>query len=158
MAGATPVLEKAQRRASEKNLETVISNNKGQGNDYTLLDSLSDSHLELVATDSCVIFNPRAGAKEEALSLIRAKELAQAALAEAADTHLQEQAAVAAAAREAAAEAPTPAAGDADGVATTHLDLGQAPAVEGLVDVCVQLGEVPGRGRERLSPRGLPKR
>jgi hypothetical protein len=32
------------------------------------------------------MFNPSAGMKEEALSLIRAKELAQAALAEAEDT------------------------------------------------------------------------
>lgn len=114
-AGATPVLEKAQRRASEKNLETVININKAQGNDYTLLDSLPDSHLELVATDNCVIFNPRVGAKEEALSLIRAKELAQATLAEAADALLQEQAAEVVAAREVAAAAPTTVAVDADG-------------------------------------------
>jgi hypothetical protein len=62
-ARATPVMEKAHRRASEKNLEAVISTDKSQGNDYTLLDSLSDSHLELVATDSCVVFNPRGGVK-----------------------------------------------------------------------------------------------
>jgi hypothetical protein len=58
-ARATPVMEKAHRRASEKNLEAVINTDKSQGNDYTLLDSLSNSHLELVATDSCVVFNPR---------------------------------------------------------------------------------------------------
>jgi hypothetical protein len=55
------------------------------------------------------------GSKGEALSLIRAKELAQAALAEAADARLQEQEAVAAAAREAAAAVNHPAVGDDGG-------------------------------------------
>jgi hypothetical protein len=87
-AGATPIMKKAQRRTEEKNLERHTDKNKTQGNDYTLLDSFSDSHLESVARDSCIIFNPRAGTKEEALSLIRVKELAQAMLAEAADARL----------------------------------------------------------------------
>jgi hypothetical protein len=73
MAANKPILEKAQMRAAEKNLET--------GN-FTALDSLSDDHLLAVAADSCVVFTPAAGTPVEAISLIRAKERVQAALAE----------------------------------------------------------------------------
>jgi hypothetical protein len=72
-------MEKAQSRADEKNPEGHTDKNKAQGNDYTLLDSFFDSHLESVDRDNCIIFNPRAGTKEETISLISAKELAQAA-------------------------------------------------------------------------------
>jgi hypothetical protein len=73
LAANKPVMDKEQMRAAEKNLET--------GN-FTALDSLSDDHLLAVAADSCVVFTPAAGTPVEAISLIRAKERVQAALAE----------------------------------------------------------------------------
>jgi hypothetical protein len=81
----TPILELAQRRAEERNLEAdSISKKKDKGNDFEILDVLSDAHLSSVVRDSCLVFNPVVGPPEAALSLMRAKELAQGALAEAA--------------------------------------------------------------------------
>jgi hypothetical protein len=91
-----PVMERAQRRAAVKNLETGT---------FTTLDSLSDDHLSSVAADSCVVFTPAAGTPVEAISLIREKERVQAALAAAAFRKEQELAACAA--REAAQPSST---------------------------------------------------
>jgi hypothetical protein len=46
-----PAMEKAQRLAAEKNLET--------GNDFIILDLHSDEHIASVLLDSCVTFAPR---------------------------------------------------------------------------------------------------
>jgi hypothetical protein len=43
-----------------------------------------DSHLATIASDSCIVFNSRAGLQEEAMSMIRAKEQVQDTLAVAA--------------------------------------------------------------------------
>ena len=61
--------------AAEKNLE---------GNDFALLHRLSDSHLITVMHDSGLAFMLESGSAEEIIPLIRAKEAAQAALAQAA--------------------------------------------------------------------------
>jgi hypothetical protein len=78
-AAGTPILELAQRLAAEKNLETNKA--KPKGNNSSALDILSDSHISSVVRDSCLLFHPRVGAPLEAISLIRAKEKAQEALA-----------------------------------------------------------------------------
>jgi hypothetical protein len=70
----TPSMAKAQRLTAEKNLD--------RGNDFAILDLHSDAHLSSVVQDSCIVFVPSAGTPSEALSLIRAKEAVQAALAE----------------------------------------------------------------------------
>jgi hypothetical protein len=76
---ATTSLERAKRLAAEQNLDT------GKGTDeFSVLDLHSDSHLSSVIADSCVVFVPSGGSPVEALSIIRAKEKVQAALAQAA--------------------------------------------------------------------------
>jgi hypothetical protein len=76
---ATTSLERAKRLAAERNLDT------GKGtNEFSVLDLHSDSHLSSVIVDSCVVFVPSVGSLVEALSIIRAKEKVQAALAQAA--------------------------------------------------------------------------
>jgi hypothetical protein len=71
------IMEKAQRLAAEKNLD------KDKGTDHSILDLHSDSHLSSVLRDSCVLFNPAAGTPGEILSMVRAKEQLEVALAEA---------------------------------------------------------------------------
>ena len=48
---------------------------------FSILQDLPDAHLLSVASDSCVVFPSVAGEASEVLSIIRANELAQAALA-----------------------------------------------------------------------------
>jgi hypothetical protein len=80
------VMEKAQRLVVGKNLEI--------GNDFHILDSQSDDHLASVLLDSCVTFVPSVGTLCEALSLLRAKEKVQVALARvAAEKELADRAA-----------------------------------------------------------------
>ncbi|KAM0907847.1 hypothetical protein ACQ4PT_015831 [Festuca glaucescens] len=81
-AANLPVLEKAKMLTKAKNLDPPSS---GLGiNPFAALPSLSDSHISSVIVDSCIVFVPSAGSREEAISLLRAKEQVQAALAEAA--------------------------------------------------------------------------
>jgi hypothetical protein len=82
-AASTTVMEKAQQLAADKNLETAGINNKkaDKGTDFAILDILPDSHLSSVVKDSCIVFSPSLGCPGEALSIIRAKEQVQAALA-----------------------------------------------------------------------------
>ncbi|KAK1698174.1 hypothetical protein QYE76_014871 [Lolium multiflorum] len=82
-AVASTMLEKAQQLVADKNLETVINNNKDvdKGTDFAILDILPDSHLSSVVKDSCIVFSPSMGCPGEALSVVRAKEKVQAALA-----------------------------------------------------------------------------
>jgi hypothetical protein len=82
-AASTTVMEKAQQLAADKNLETAGTNNKkaDKGTDFAILDILPDSHLSSVVKDSCIVFSPSLGCPGEALSIIRAKEQVQAALA-----------------------------------------------------------------------------
>ncbi|KAK1611592.1 hypothetical protein QYE76_035265 [Lolium multiflorum] len=79
---ATSVMKKAQSLAAAKNLELPATT--GTDADFSLLPSLSDSHLSSVITDSGMVFAPSSGSPVEALQLVRAKELAQATLAAAA--------------------------------------------------------------------------
>jgi hypothetical protein len=81
-AATSTVMEKAQQLAADKNLDTVIINKVAdKGMDFAVLDILPDSHLSSVVKDSCIIFSPSKGSPGEALSLVRAKERVQAALA-----------------------------------------------------------------------------
>jgi hypothetical protein len=66
--------------AAEKNLETTKG--KAKGNDFLVLDVLSNKHRSSIVRDNCLLFHPRASSPEEDISLIRAKEKVQAALAE----------------------------------------------------------------------------
>jgi hypothetical protein len=77
-AGSTALM-KAQKRMADKNLETTA--NKDTGTDFNPLDLLSDNHISKVVKDSCVVFCPSGGTPGEAISLLRAKERVQAALA-----------------------------------------------------------------------------
>jgi hypothetical protein len=74
----TSTLVKAQRLAAEKNLEGKC---KESGTSAEVLGFLSDSHLSEVILDSGMVFRPSAGTQAEAISIIRAKETVQAALA-----------------------------------------------------------------------------
>jgi hypothetical protein len=78
-AASTTSLEKAKWLTAEWNLDSLAGTN-----DFSILDSLPDSHLSSVLSDSCIVFTPSAGSPVEALSILRAKEKVQAALAEAA--------------------------------------------------------------------------
>jgi hypothetical protein len=98
-ASSTSALEKAKRRTAERNLDS----DAGMPDSFSVLDLLPDSHLSSIISDSCIVFVPSAGSPGEALSLLRAKEKVQAALAEVALCKEQESAARAA--REAAAAA-----------------------------------------------------
>jgi hypothetical protein len=93
-------MAKAQRLTAEKNLD--------RGNDFAILDLQSNAHLSSVVQDSCIVFVPSAGTPSEALSLIRAKEAVQAALAE---TRFRLD-----------REAATKVAGEAAAVAAAHAD------------------------------------
>jgi hypothetical protein len=98
VALGTSALARAQQLTAEKNLEgktTLIG--KEKGNDFAVLDLFPDSHLSAVVLDSCLVFNPSAGEPEEALSIIRAKEKVQAAIAETACRLAREAEAAAAA-------------------------------------------------------------
>jgi hypothetical protein len=66
--------------------------------DFVLLSSLPDDHLLSVASDSGLALVSGAGSVAEFLSLVRAKELAQAALAQAQVKFAEQKAADAAAA------------------------------------------------------------
>ncbi|KAM0871734.1 hypothetical protein ACQ4PT_039188 [Festuca glaucescens] len=90
-----PVMERAHKLTVEKNVET--------GTSFSALGTRSDAQLSSVIQDSCLIFNSSVGSVSEILSLVRAKENAQAALAETA--FRKEQLAASQAAREAAASA-----------------------------------------------------
>jgi hypothetical protein len=109
-----PVMERAQKLTAEKNLET--------GTSFVILGSRLDGQLPSVIQDRCVIFNPSMGSVSEIISLVRAKEQAQAALAEAA--YRKERMAECQAARDAAAS-PVVAAGSGEGAGPSV-----APAVE----------------------------
>jgi hypothetical protein len=77
-AASTTSLEKAKRLAAEWNLDSLAGTD-----DFLVLDILPDSHLSSVLSDSCITFTPSAGSPVEALSILRAKEKVQVALAEA---------------------------------------------------------------------------
>jgi hypothetical protein len=99
-AASTTSLEKAKRLAVERNLDSLAGTD-----DFSVLDSLPDSLLSSVLLDSCIVFTPLAGSPVEALSILRAKEKVQAALAEAAMCKGREAAALTA--REAVPSAST---------------------------------------------------
>jgi hypothetical protein len=79
--GASTMMEKAQLLAAGKNLESVTTKDVDKGTDFAILDILPDSHLSSVVKDSCIVFSPSLGSPGEALTIVRAKERVQAALA-----------------------------------------------------------------------------
>jgi hypothetical protein len=76
-ATAASSVDKAKKMASEQNLDTAAGKE-----DFFVLDLHSDARLSSTITDSCVVFVLSAGSPSEALSVLRAKEQVQAALAE----------------------------------------------------------------------------
>jgi hypothetical protein len=108
-------MEKARRLAAEKNLDME------RGTDHVILVLHSDFHLSSIIRDSCVVFNPAVGTPGEILSMIRAKEQLQAALA----VVRQQQEAAAASKAEAARLAAEREAGEAIGAATPDLAGGE---------------------------------
>ena len=77
------MMDKATRRLEEKCNSAAKKNPKGTNLDpiFAILQDIPDAHFLSVASDSCVLFPSSDGQAAEALSLIRANELAQAALA-----------------------------------------------------------------------------
>jgi hypothetical protein len=105
-------LEKAQRLAKEKNLEEAdVAQDEGT---FSAFGVLSDAHMSGVLADSCVVFTPSCGTPSEAISLLRAKEAAQAELAAKAARLEQEERC--AAAREAVAVSPSGGPGNPEAV------------------------------------------
>jgi hypothetical protein len=105
-------LEKAQRLAKEKNLEEAdVAQDEGT---FSAFGALSDAHMSGVLADSCVVFTPSCGTPSEAISLLRAKEAAQAELAAKAARFEQEERC--AAAREAVAVSPSGGPGNPEAV------------------------------------------
>ncbi|KAK1647690.1 hypothetical protein QYE76_065495 [Lolium multiflorum] len=78
-------------RKSTRNLDPAVAGT--DSDDFSILDARLDQQLGSVITDSCIIFVPSAGTPMEAISLLRAKEEAQAALARVAASQARELAA-----------------------------------------------------------------
>ena len=76
----SPVLDRAMRRAADKN---TPGNSPAPSPlfEFAVLQSIPDAHLLDVAKDSCVLFRPEVGTPGEVVSMLKAKELAQAQLA-----------------------------------------------------------------------------
>jgi hypothetical protein len=75
------ILQKAVRVTMEKNAPGMSSLLSLVSSDFVLLSSCSDAHLIVVAADVGLAINPSMGSLEELLSLVHAKEVAQALLA-----------------------------------------------------------------------------
>ncbi|CAM0944954.1 unnamed protein product [Alopecurus aequalis] len=73
-----PVPLRAELRAADKNQGGTTPSQ------FEALSSLSDVHISTVLSDSGLVFNSECGQPSEIISLVRAKEVAQAALAKAA--------------------------------------------------------------------------
>jgi hypothetical protein len=73
---STPVLQRAQERTATKNLDPT-----GKLDDFAILPKVSEPHLLEVTHDLGLAFTCESHSPQEALSLIRAKEEAQATLA-----------------------------------------------------------------------------
>jgi hypothetical protein len=170
----TSALLRAQRLTAEKNLEGKAGPNTypEKGNDFAILDLLSDAHLSSVVRDSCLVLSPTTADPGEALSIIRAKEKVQAALAETA-RRLELEAKAAAAAKAAlvavAGEAPrgepahTPGVEQPDDLAATPVALGSPGAVvpasvgsTGAPSAGAVAAPVPTRSRPRRSCAKAP--
>jgi hypothetical protein len=70
---------------AEKNAPGMSSYPSIVTSEYVLLSSRSDAHLLAVAADLGMAINPSVGSPGDMLSLVRAKEIAQALLATAVD-------------------------------------------------------------------------
>jgi hypothetical protein len=75
------ILQKAVRVTAEKNAPGMSSLPSLVSSDFVLLSSRFDAHLIAVAADVGLAINHSVGSPEELLSLVRAKEFAQALLA-----------------------------------------------------------------------------
>jgi hypothetical protein len=75
------ILQKAVRVMAKKNAPGMSCLPSLVSSDFVLLSSRSDAHLIAVAVDVGLAINPSVGSPEELLSLVRAKEVAQALLA-----------------------------------------------------------------------------
>jgi hypothetical protein len=76
-SSVVPVLEKAMQRAKDK----VSGNSTNPLSPFSVLQQVLDAHLLEVPHDSCIVFPSAAGNPAPLLSMIRARELAQADLA-----------------------------------------------------------------------------
>jgi hypothetical protein len=113
-ASAESMLQKAIARAQKKTPGNSASPTPKSLSRFAVFPKVSDDHLLGVAKDSCILFPSAAGNPAPLLSIIRAKELAQAELALARDRLAAEQ--EAATSTEGAEETQTPA--EATGVAS----------------------------------------
>jgi hypothetical protein len=84
-SSATPILEKAIQRAKDKTPGTSKSIEN-----FAILQDIPDASLLAVARDSCVVFPSAAGNPAPLLSMLRARELAQAELVLARDRAAEE--------------------------------------------------------------------
>jgi hypothetical protein len=91
-AASSIAMEKAQKLAAERNLDPATTGTNPDPDDFSILDARSDSQLGAVITDSCILFVPSVGTPVEAISLLPAKEEAQAALARVAASQEKERA------------------------------------------------------------------
>jgi hypothetical protein len=80
LEASVPVLQRAQERTAARNLEPTGTDESN----FRLLHKYSDAHLLKVTHDSGMAFHCASRPETEVLSLIRAKEAAQASLAQAA--------------------------------------------------------------------------
>jgi hypothetical protein len=116
-ASAEPMLQKAIARAQKKTPGTSASPTPKSLSRFAVFPNVSDEHLLGVAKDSCILFPSAAGNPAPLLSIIRAKELAQAEIALARDRLAAEQ--VVASNAEGAEELRVPA--EATGVASQEV-------------------------------------
>jgi hypothetical protein len=85
-SSSIPIMEKAIQRAAEKTPGTSKS-----VENFAILQEIPDASLLSVARDSCIVFPSAAGNPAPLLSMIRARELAQAELALARDRAAAEE-------------------------------------------------------------------
>jgi hypothetical protein len=107
-------MQRAIARAEKKTPGNPTASNPKSLCNFAVFPSASDDHLLAVAKDSCIFFPSAAGNLAPLLSIIRAKELAQAELALARDRLAAEQAAE----QEAEAVKGQPESAEATGVAS----------------------------------------
>jgi hypothetical protein len=138
-------------------VERNLNSDAGNPDSFSVLDLLPDSHLSSVISDSCIVFVPSAGSPGEVLSLLRAQEKVQAALAEVAMCKEQEMAARAA--REAMTSASS--ATNEAGISTAGAGSGREASAEPLsIDpgVPVSVQPTPREVADGLVSPSLPNR
>jgi hypothetical protein len=157
-AAASTAMEKAQKLAAERNLDPATGTDPDP-DDFSILDARSDSQMGAVLKDSCILFVPSAGTPVEAISLLRAKEEAQAALARVAASQAKERAEREACeatleTRSAAGEAASP----GHRLGQPDREGGTSPQVDGRPEVQPDSGSEDGAGEGPPCTTGRPSR